>query len=195
MFDNYAQFEIEKVKCRACPTGLIYDKVVPSFGQKTKPKVVLIGEAPGSEEIEKGEPFCGRSGKLLRTTINELGFTQDNTLITNTIPCRPPNNQFPKDEALITSCMARWLWEELRLLDPDYLGLIGSNAVRFVLGIQGITRHRGKWFPLPNWHRDVLCLPTFHPSYILRMENMGSPAPEQFKSDLREVAYQAGFNR
>jgi len=111
---------------------------------------------------------------------------------------QPSRSQFRSEESpddeLVNNCAQRWLWEELRLLDPDFLGLIGSNALRFVMGLKGITRWRGQWLPLPDWHREVLCLATFHPSFVLRMENMDSPAPSLFRDDLSQLAIKAGVS-
>ena len=103
-YNSYQEFNACKLKCRACPIGLVYDTVVPSDGNTSNPKVVIIGEAPGSDEITQGKPFIGKAGKLLRSTIEQFGFNNENCLITNTIPCRPQDNKFPSDNNLVKNC-------------------------------------------------------------------------------------------
>jgi uracil-DNA glycosylase len=186
-FADYAAFNQAKCLCRDCPVGPVYDCVVPSVGQVSKPKALFVGEAPGADEIAKGEPFIGRSGQLLRRTINLLGFHRDNALITNTIPCRPENNRFPSDESAVHFCVERWLREELRLTDPACVVLVGSQALWHVLGLRGISRLRGQWQTLPIGHRTVDCLPTYHPAYVLRRSDDPSVLLD-FQEDMRQVA-------
>ena len=197
-YTNYTEFETAKVLCRACPIGNIYDCVVPSFGKKDKPRVVFIGECPGENELVQREPFCGRSGKVLRQVMNLVGFRPHNTLITNTMPCRPLNNQYPKEIKIVEDCMERWLLPELRLTDPDFIVLVGSKALTGLLGVNGISKYRGQWLKLPSlfrpWHREVRVMATFHPSYLLRLQNAGNKeAMTNFENDLRTVAIAAGF--
>ena len=98
MFTTYKQFEEAKTKCRKCEVGNVYDKVVLSDGCKTA-RIMIIGEAPGADEVEQGRPFVGKAGKLVRETIKEFGYDETITLISNVIPCRPENNKFPKDKS------------------------------------------------------------------------------------------------
>jgi DNA polymerase len=168
-FNSYAEFEECKKHCRACPIGKIYDCVVPSDGNKINPKVVIIGEAPGKNEIEEGKPFIGKSGKLLRATLLNAGINESNSIITNTIPCRPENNKFPKDDSIVKNCKNMWLEEEIRILNPDILLLIGSQALKFLLNMKIITKVRGKWFNRRLNDKIIRVMPTYHPAYVLRV--------------------------
>jgi uracil-DNA glycosylase len=154
---------------------------------------MVVGEAPGSDEIEQGAPFVGKSGRLLRDTMNEFGFRKENTLITNTIPCRPMDNVFPSDVNLVKSCVEKWLAEEIKLTKPKIILMIGSKPLKFVAGMDGITRMRGEWMPAMGGHG--LALATFHPSYVLRKQYMadGPMIMELFRKDIRDVAVRAGF--
>jgi len=193
-FASYEEFEKAKLLCRDCPIGPVYNRVVPSLGQKINPKVVLIGEAPGENEVKQGEPFCGRSGKLLRQVLNELGFRRENTLITNTIPCRPKDNHFPDDDSIVHKCVGRWLKEEISLVKPEVIGIIGGVALRYVLRLKGITKQRGQWFSFDANNIEVPCMPTFHPSYVIRVENEGNvECYQQFYDDLKAIAVRAGI--
>ena len=192
-FQSYKEFESYKERCRSCPVGLVYNKVVLSCGNKINPTVVIIGEAPGQDEIEQGEPFVGKSGKLLRATLKKYGFSSSNSLITNTIPCRPENNKFPKDDKLVTKCKNMWLKTELTILQPDYLLLIGSQSLKFLLGLEGITKCRGKWYRRKLNGKTISIMPTYHPSYVLRVQY--SPykkyVAEDFEKDIMSVGNKA----
>ena len=97
------------------------------WGKKDN-KIIFVGEAPGAEEDEKGIPFCGRGGKLLRNTIKQVGIEENEVYITNLVKCRPPNNRRPtKNE--INSCN-NYLKEEIRIIKPDITVLLGKTAIK-----------------------------------------------------------------
>lgn len=188
---DYKDFEANKEKCRDCSVGLVYNKVVLSDGCKINPIVLIIGECPGADEIVVGKPFVGKAGKLLRSTLNQFGYNKGNSLITNTIPCRPQDNKFPVDSKLVDDCVYNWLRIEIEITKPKYLLLIGATPMKFLLGKMGITSLRGKWYSYNN----IPCMPTYHPSYVLRKQYMdeGDDIREAFKMDISEVARKAGF--
>ena len=197
---TYDEFNASKSACRDCWVGKVYDKVVSSDGCLSNPRVMVIGEAPGKDEIVEGKPFVGKCGKLLRSTMNTAGYRTDNTTISNIIPCRPPDNKFPKDNAIVKACIAKWLFREMVILKPTHILLVGSQPLKFVLGMDGITRNRGTWFPLcidglSAFHSPIYCLPTFHPSYVLRHAYMkdGQEILAKFKQDIDTVAKASGI--
>jgi uracil-DNA glycosylase family 4 len=193
---NYSDFEAEKMKCSGCVVGSIYHQVVPSDGNKVNPTVLIIGEAPGSEEVLVGKPFVGKAGKLLRSTLNQFGFNSNNSLITNTIPCRPKNNKFPTDKCLVNECIQKWLIQEIIITNPKYILLIGATPTKYILGFKnitnlgGISKVRGQLYDLPNFDRVVKCMPTYHPSYVLRKRYMreGKEIEGAFIDDIKEIA-------
>lgn len=205
MYSTYKEFDECKLKCRECPVGLIYDRVVLSVGNKVDPLYMVIGEAPGKDEVKVGQPFVGKAGNVLRKECITNRLTPKNTLITNTIPCRPENNQFPNDKDLVCRCMRRWILEEIQLIKPKYILLVGATPTKYVLGIKTpISKVRGQVFEgltiqaesgedtfqdcynIPN----IKCIPTFHPSYIVRngSSELGKIVREQFQSDIRKFA-------
>ena len=198
-YDNYEEFEQAKIACRDCEIGLAYNRVVPSLGNKVDPTVIVIGECAGREEVEYGEPFIGKCGKLLRKHLNEYGFRRENTIITNTIPCRPLNNQFPTDTKLVSHCVDQWLAKEIEILRPRFILIVGGKALKNVMGIDGITKNRGSWMTYPKiWEPslEIGVMATFHPSYVLRKEHMaeGPGVLESFKVDIATVSKAAGFH-
>jgi len=189
-YKNYTEFDEAKSKCCACEIGKAYNQVVLSDGNKINPKVVFIGEACGAEELIVGKPFVGKAGRLLRATLKEFGFNETNCLITNTIPCRPLNNKFPDDKSLVHSCKEKWLMEELKLLNPDFIVLIGAKSLKFLLNIDGITKERGKFNIIKINNKTVELIAIFHPSYVLRKAYMaeGKEIMEHFRNDIKKVS-------
>lgn len=188
---TYKDFEEAKLKCRSCSVGLTYNCAVPSDGCKVNPVVLIVGESPGSDELIFLKPFVGKAGKLLRSTLNKFGYRKNNSLITNTIPCHPENNKFPQDNSLVMSCVKKWLYKEIELTNPKLMLLVGAVPTKFLLAKTGITKLRGKWFE----YNGIPCLPTYHPSYVLRKEYMeeGKQIKQDFISDIEMVAKRAGF--
>jgi DNA polymerase len=195
MYTSYSSFEMDKSLCTACEIGRAYRKVVLSDGCKTNPLVLVLGEAPGADEIVEGKPFVGKAGKLLRQVLNDNGFSKRNTLISNIIPCRPQDNVFPQDSSLVTKCYDKWLRQEILLTKPRYVILLGAQPLKYVLGLTGITKLRGDYYDLPLPQGFLKCMPTFHPSYVLRKQYMeeGKQIRHQFENDIRGVAKLAQF--
>lgn len=132
-------------------------------------RLMVIGEAPGREEDRAGLPFVGRSGQLLDRMLAAIGLSRHSetaataAYITNTLPWRPPGNREPSSDEI--AAMLPFLYRHVELVAPDVLLLVGSSAVRTVLGTSdGITRRRGKWFDFAG--RPVIA--TWHPAALLR---------------------------
>ena len=115
------------IKCKKCELYKSRNKSVPGRGKKDN-KIIFVGEAPGAEEDEKGIPFCGRGGKLLRNSIREVGIEDTEVYITNLVKCRPPKNRRPTEEE-IESCN-KYLQEEIRLIKPKITVLLGKTAIK-----------------------------------------------------------------
>lgn len=147
-------------RCRLAETRI---QVVFGVGNPST-QLLVLGEAPGRNEDEKGEPFVGMSGKLLDTLIQEeLGLDRSQFFITNVVKCRPPENRNPKPDE-IASCRP-WLEDQLRILDPKVILTVGNFAVQTVLGTkEGITKLRGRVHEFDG--RRLIA--TFHPAMALR---------------------------
>jgi len=132
--------------------------------------LMIIGEAPGAEEDRLGLPFVGRSGQLLDRMLAAIGFDRKrNAYISNVLFWRPPGNRKPTDEE--TAACLPFVWRHIALAGPRVVMLSGGTATAALLGRpEGITRLRGRWFPLevPGLDRPVPALATYHPSFLLR---------------------------
>jgi DNA polymerase len=111
-------------------------------------RLLLVGEAPGAEEEACGQPFVGRSGRLLEAMLTAAGLSSERDLyIANVIKCRPPGNRKPS-RAEIEACRP-WLERQIALVRPQLVLLVGATALKALLGIKGgITQLRGQWLHL-----------------------------------------------
>ena len=140
------------------------------FGDGSAPaRVVLIGEAPGSEEDRRGLPFVGPSGQLLDRMLASIGLLRENVFISNTVFWRPPGNRSPSSGE-VAVCMP-FLERIIELIDPLILVALGGPAANALLGRgESIGKLRGRWFTYqtPRLARPITTTALFHPAYLLR---------------------------
>ncbi len=148
-------------------------QVVYGVGRRNA-KLMFIGEAPGEHEDEQGEPFVGPAGRLLNTTLCEIGVPRGEVYITNVVKCRPtkvvkgrpPSNRPPSTDE-IEAC-ADWLNEQVRLVNPKLIVSLGVPATSRVLGRKVLMREmHGEVVPGQGsvW-KDHTIIPTYHPTGI-----------------------------
>ncbi|MGB3138040.1 MAG: uracil-DNA glycosylase [Nodosilinea sp.] len=158
--------------CLRCDLSETRTNVVVSRGSPTAP-VLIIGEGPGQQEDEQGLPFVGKSGQLLEKILASVRFdTEKDVYICNIVKCRPPENRVPA-AGEVAACKG-YLLEQIRLVDPKIILLTGATALKALLGVKlGISKVRGEWM---EWE-GRLCMPIFHPAYLLRnpSRDKGSP--------------------
>ncbi|AEB10141.1 uracil-DNA glycosylase [Desulfobacca acetoxidans] len=127
-------------------------------------RLVFIGEAPGEAEDRQGEPFVGRAGQLLNRLLSKLEISRQEVYITNINKCRPPNNRTPEADE-IAACRP-FLWKQLQAIRPQVIVTLGAVAIHALLETKApLNRLRGHW---QQW-RGIAVMPTFHPSYLLRV--------------------------
>ena len=132
-------------------------------------QLMFVGEAPGADEDEQGEPFVGRAGELLTKIIQATGLQRGDVYIANILKCRPDTpgqtsgNRKPTADEMAT-CIP-YLHEQIDVIRPKVLVALGATAVEGLLGkTVGITRLRGHW----QTYRGIPLMPTYHPAYLLR---------------------------
>lgn len=162
-----AKLRAELAAFEGCPLKATATQMVFAGGIAGAP-VCIIGEAPGAEEDKRGEPFVGRSGKVLDGLLNEVGLSrQTNVYITNAVNWRPPNNR-PPTPAEIAACRP-FLRRHLEIVQPQALLLVGLTAAKAVLQTQApMANVRGRWLEYPTTQGIIPTLVTFHPAYLLR---------------------------
>tara|TARA_Y100001968_G_scaffold292692_1_gene298072 strand:- start:986 stop:1561 length:576 start_codon:yes stop_codon:yes gene_type:complete len=147
----------------SCGQVLSLPKLVISRGSPFS-RLMIIGEAPGAKEEELGKPFVGRSGKLLDKMLRSVGIEPEkDAYICNVVKCRPPKNRRPTKNEVLENFP--WLKQQIILVNPLVIILVGSTALEAVLSINDqISKVRGTW---QNWEGRTV-MPIFHPSYLLR---------------------------
>lgn len=157
---------IEKYKnCSDCKLCKTRNNIVFGEGNPAS-ELVIIGEAPGSNEDLNGIPFCGRAGDLLTKMLLAINIDRNNIYITNIVKCRPPQNRNPESDE-IDAC-SKILNEQLEIIKPKYILTLGNFSAKFILNepTLGVTTLRNKFYNAYN----ALVLPTFHPAYLLRFK-------------------------
>lgn len=159
----------EALGCMRCRLANGRTQVVFGAGDPSS-DVVVIGEAPGNNEDLMGEPFVGRSGKLLdRLLAEELGRDRSSVYITNVVKCRPEGNRDPLADE-VAACRP-YLVEQLDLIRPRVVVTLGNFASKLVLQTTtGITRLRGRVHEYPgrSGEGQPVVVPTYHPAAALR---------------------------
>jgi DNA polymerase len=149
-----------------CPLKRTATQLVFADGNP-KSRVMLVGEAPGSEEDVQGLPFVGPCGKLLDRMLAAIGLDRTGVYIANVVPWRPPGNRTPTPQE--TAICLPFTLRQIELADPDVLVCLGSPATQTLLSLkEGITKTRGRWFKFHTGSREIRALPTLHPAYLLR---------------------------
>lgn len=131
-------------------------------------EILIVGEGPGAEEDERGQPFVGKAGQLLDRMLAEAGL-EGRVFITNTVFWRPPGNRTPTPAE--QAVCAPFVERAFALLKPKAVLLLGAAASRSVLGAdEGIMRLRGNWkeWRLAEGAVSAPALPTLHPAFLLR---------------------------
>ena len=165
----FAELRQRVLACTKCP-HLVSARQNVVFGVGSlEARLMFVGEAPGADEDQQGEPFVGKAGQLLTKIIQAMGLSRENVYIANILKCRPDTpgqasgNRKPTPEEMQT-CIP-YLHEQIDLIKPEVLVALGATAVEGLLGkTLGITRLRGNW----RSYRGIALMPTYHPAYLLR---------------------------
>lgn len=169
-------------QCTAC--GLCTSRTQTVFGVgNRKADWLVIGEAPGADEDQQGEPFVGRAGKLLNPMLQAIGLDRDQVFIANILKCRPPENRDPTP-AEAESCRP-FLERQIALIQPRIMLAVGRIAAQNLLATDTqIGKLRGRIH-----HFGAARIPlvvTYHPAYLLR-----SPREKRKSWDDLRLARQA----
>ncbi len=188
----FAELRERAMACAKCPhLATARQNVVFGVGDVSA-QLMFIGEAPGADEDEQGEPFVGRAGELLTKIIKAMGLSRGAVYIGNILKCRPDTpgqasgNRKPTPEEMQT-CIA-YLHEQIDLIRPKVIVALGGTAVEGLLGKTiGITRLRGQW----RIYRGIPLMPTYHPAYLLR--NQAPSEKRRVWEDMLQVMERLGL--
>ena len=154
-------------ECRAC--GLCKTRKNAVFGVGDEASDwMIVGEAPGAEEDERGEPFVGQAGRLLDSMLASIGLSRrspgkDGVYIANVLKCRPPGNRNPEPDE-VARCSPH-LVRQIQLVKPKIILAMGRFAAQTILETDAtIGSLRGRRFA----YQGVPTVVTYHPAYLLR---------------------------
>jgi DNA polymerase len=180
MAKNVQERKLQKIAaeiaaCRECRKGCT-GRAVPGEGSADA-RVVFVGEAPGKEEARTGRPFVGRSGKLLRQMILNIGLDEGAVFITS------PVHYLPLRGTPSTAMIGHGkdhLFRQLEVIKPDIVVLLGATACRAVLGRKvEVAKEHGTTV----LHDGRTCFVTLHPAFALRFPT----AKDKLRRDFRKL--------
>jgi uracil-DNA glycosylase len=138
--------------------------------------IMFVGEAPGFNEDQKGEPFVGAAGKLLNDLLASAGLSREQIYIANVIKCRPPNNRDPEPDEVET-CKP-FLMQQIQMIRPKLVCTLGNWATQTLLERKvGITKVKAQAF----YMKDFVIFPLLHPAAALHQGNLLDTLKEDFK--------------
>ncbi len=170
----FAALQSKVLACEKCP-HLVSSRRSVVFGVgNLHARILFVGEAPGADEDQQGEPFVGRAGELLTKIIQAMGLSRSDVYIANILKCRPDTpgqtsgNRKPTPVEIAT-CIP-WLQEQINLIQPGVMVALGVSAMEGLLGKMevNISRQRGSW----TSYRGIPLMPTYHPAYLLRNQSL-----------------------
>jgi len=175
--------------CTACELCKARKQAVLGVGD-VSPDWLFVGEGPGAEEDERGEPFVGQAGKLLDAMLSAIGLQRGRKVyIANTVKCRPPGNRTPTPAE--TAACWPFLERQIALLRPKLIVALGKPAAQTLLQKEiKVGEARGRRFD----HGGIALIVTYHPAYLLRTLADKAKAWEDLcfaRSTLREILKRA----
>jgi len=184
--ETLEEIRAELENCRRCPLCQGRRNIVFGVGNPHA-RLVFVGEAPGREEDEKGEPFVGEAGRLLDRILFAMGMRREEVYICNVEKCRPPGNRDPQPEE-IAACEP-YLKRQLAAIRPQMIVALGKFAAQTLLRDDApISRLRGNW----REYEGIALMPTYHPAFLLRNPAEKRAVWEDMKQVLARLRVNSG---
>ena len=171
--------------CKRCRLARDRKNIVFGAGSSSA-KILFVGEGPGFEEDQQGQPFVGPAGQLLTKIIEAIHLSREQVYICNIVKCRPPRNRNPQPDEIKT-CF-QFLDRQIAAIRPDFICALGSVAAQTLLNTDvPISRLRGRFHD----YKGIKLLPTYHPAYLLRNPEKKRDVWEDMKMLMKEYPYEA----
>jgi DNA polymerase len=160
---NWDELRSAVAACRKCRLCEARKQSVLGVGDASA-DWLFVGEGPGAEEDQRGEPFVGQAGKLLDNMLAAIGLKRGNDVyIANAVKCRPPENRTPAPEE--TAACLPYLERQVELIQPKLIVALGRPAAQTLLQSEvRIAAARGRLHD----YRGIPVIVTYHPAYLLR---------------------------
>ena len=144
--------------------------------------LMFVGEGPGADEDEQGEPFVGRAGQLLNKMIEAMDLKREDVYIANVVKCRPPGNRTPERDECDTC--SPFLYRQIDVIKPKAIVALGAVAAKTLLGLNDtMANMRGQWFD----YRGTKLRVTYHPAYLLRDPRQKGEAWKDLQMVMKEL--------
>jgi uracil-DNA glycosylase family 4 len=163
-----------------------------------KAELMFVGEGPGADEDEKGEPFVGRAGQLLNNMIKAMGIERESVYIANIVKCRPPGNRQPEREECATC--SPFLMRQIAVVKPKVIVALGATAAKTLLAMNSsMMQLRGRFYDFKppgvlssdtNWDGCKLAV-TYHPAFLLRDPRQKGEAWKDLQMVMKELGMKA----
>jgi uracil-DNA glycosylase len=164
-------------QCTGCELHRCRTRTVFGVGDQHA-EWLIVGEAPGAEEDQRGEPFVGRAGLLLNSLLRGIGLAREQVFIANVLKCRPPDNRDPLPQE-VAQCLP-YLHQQIALLKPRILLAVGRIAAQNLLATNTpIGKLRGQQHVFGVARTPLIV--TYHPAYLLRSPTEKRKAWEDLK--------------
>jgi uracil-DNA glycosylase family 4 len=167
-----------------------------------KAELMFVGEGPGADEDEKGEPFVGRAGQLLNNMIKAMGIEREQVYIANIVKCRPPGNRTPEREECDTC--SPFLMRQVAAVKPKVIVALGATAAKTLLAMNSsMMQLRGRFYDFrptgirlddrlngSGWDGCKLAV-TYHPAFLLRDPRQKGEAWKDLQMVMKELGLKA----
>jgi uracil-DNA glycosylase len=164
-------------------------------------ELMFVGEGPGADEDEQGEPFVGRAGQLLNNMITAMGLKREQVYIANVVKCRPPGNRTPERDECDTC--GPFLMRQIAVVKPKVVVALGAVAAKTLLSVNdSMANLRGRFYEFspmlpknaperdPSWESTKLAV-TYHPAYLLRDPRQKKEAWKDLQMVMAELGLRA----
>lgn len=173
---NLDEIASEIKKCQKCALYKNRTNAVPGIGNY-KAEILLIGEGPGRNEDEKGEPFVGDAGKFLDEMLDSIKLKREDIFITNVVKCRPPNNRDPLEEE-VSVCTRNYLFSQIKAISPKLIITLGRHSMQvFFPQIKSISAVHGKAYKKAG-QVYFIC---YHPAAAIYQASLKETMRDDFK--------------
>lgn len=176
---NLKELNEQMLSCEKCALRKTCKQVVPGAGSATA-EIMLIGEGPGKNEDEKGQPFVGAAGKFLDEMLGTAKLERKDVYIANVVKCRPPSNRDPLPEEVKT-CW-EWLEKQIQTIKPKLIVTLGRHSMERFLPDHKISQVHGQAFrrEIPNLGKQIFYA-LYHPAAALYNGGMRETLIKDFK--------------
>jgi uracil-DNA glycosylase len=184
--------------CTRCPLHKQGRKQIVFGVGNPSAELMFVGEGPGADEDQQGEPFVGRAGQLLNNMIKAMGITREQVYIANVVKCRPPGNRTPEREECETC--SPFLMRQIAVIKPKVVVALGAVAAKTLLAMNSsMAQLRGRFYDFkpagvrnsdPGWDSCKLAV-TYHPAFLLRDPRQKGEAWKDLQMVMKELGLTA----